>query len=210
MNRLYGIENMYSKFDWDDTLNGNEDLNDEQIFTIASKADARTEGPFLSLILTMSMHNPYKKSVEHGFTLNDDRLSTEYLNYLVDCHYFDMQLERYFDKLKENGIYDNSLIVITADHNAHPVHLNMEESLISDELPLYIIHGGEIMTDAWTGTCNQLDVYTTLLDIYGINTEWRGLGHTLLKKDYSNSVSEKTQTLSEWIIRSNYWQTLTR
>ena len=206
MNRLYGIDTTYSKFDWDGVLEGNKDLEDGQIFTMASKADRETDSPFFSLILTMSMHNPYKRGVDHGFTLTDDGLSNEYLNYLVDCHYFDMQLHKYIDELKRTGLYDNSLIVITADHQAHPVHLNMKEGQISDELPLYIINGGMDSTNSWTGPCNQLDIYTTLLDLYGIETDWRGLGHTLYTRDYKNSVSERTQELSEWIIRGNYWK----
>jgi lipoteichoic acid synthase len=81
----------------------------------------------------------------------------------------------------------------------------MEEGQVSDELPLYIVHGGIDKDSVWTGPCNQLDVYTTLLDMFGINTPWRGLGHSLLNAHYTNSVSEKTQTLSEWIVRSNYF-----
>lgn len=204
MNNLYGIEKMYSKFDYSKAMHGNEDLNDEQIFTMASRAEVASVSPFFSLVLTMSMHNPYTKCVEHGFTLSDENLSTEYLNYLVDCHYTDMQIERYLKELKRQGLYDKSVIVIAADHHAHPVHLNMGNKF-SDELPLFIIHGGIDKSNAWTGTCNQLDVYTTLLDMFGIESKWRGLGHSLLNTNYTNSVSEKIQTLSEWIIRSDYF-----
>ena len=205
MNSLYGFDTMYSKFDCDKALHGSEDLDDEQIFAMASRAAAQSEAPFFSLVLTMSMHNPYTKSVEHGFQIADKNLTAEYINYLIDCHYTDMQIERFVGDLKRQGLYDQSVIVITADHDAHPVHLNMKENAVNKELPLYIVHGGIDKRNAWTGPCNQLDVYTTLLDMYGIETQWRGLGHSLLNRNYKNSVSEKTQTLSEWIIRSNYF-----
>ena len=205
MNSLYGFDTMYSKFDCDKALHGSEDLDDEQIFAMASRAAAQSEAPFFSLVLTMSMHNPYTKSVEHGFQIADKNLTAEYINYLIDCHYTDMQIERFVGDLKRQGLYDQSVIVITADHDAHPVHLNMKENAVNKELPLYIVHGGIDKRNAWTGPCNQLDVYTTLLDMFGIETQWRGLGHSLLNRNYKNSVSEKTQTLSEWIIRSNYF-----
>ena len=205
MNSLYGFDTMYSKFDCDKALHGSEDLDDEQIFAMASRAAAQSEAPFFSLVLTMSMHNPYTKSVEHGFQIADKNLTAEYINYLIDCHYTDMQIERFVGDLKRQGLYDQSVIVITADHDAHPVHLNMKDNAVNKELPLYIVHGGIDKRNAWTGPCNQLDVYTTLLDMYGIETQWRGLGHSLLNRNYKNSVSEKTQTLSEWIIRSNYF-----
>lgn len=206
MNDRYGIEQMYSKFDSDKSMHGYEDLNDEQVFTMAAKTEASAVQPFFSLVVTMSMHNPYNKCVEHGFKIADKRYSAEYLNYLVDCHYTDMQIARYFDALKQLGLYDKSVIVITADHDAHPVHLNVGEHTISNELPLYIINGGIDSNQAWTGPCNQLDVYTTLLDIYGVQSDWRGLGHTLLNADYQEYPLEKLQTLSDWIIRGGCYR----
>ena len=96
--------------------------------------------------------------------------------------------------------------MIAADHHAHPSMFAMNEGDISQELPLYIVNGGIDATKAWTGPCNQLDVYTTLLDMFGIETRWHGLGHTLLKSDYTNSVSDNVQRLSDWIIRGNYFK----
>ena len=206
MNDRYGIEQMYSKFNCDKSMHGYEDLNDEQVFTMAAKTEASAVQPFFSLVVTMSMHNPYNKCVEHGFKIADKRYSAEYLNYLVDCHYTDMQIARYFDALKQLGLYDKSVIEITADHDAHPVHLNVGEHTISNELPLYIINGGIDSNHAWTGPCNQLDVYTTLLDIYGVQSDWRGLGHTLLNADYQEYPLEKLQTLSDWIIRGGCYR----
>ncbi|MBQ8628649.1 MAG: sulfatase-like hydrolase/transferase [Prevotella sp.] len=150
------------------------------------------------------MHGPYDKCVEHGFTLRDKSLPEQYKNYLVNCHYMDKQIEGYINELKKKGVYDNSVIVIASDHDAHPWALGMEGKL-STNLPLYIINGGVDKTEAWQGECNQVDVYTTLADILGIQ-EWRGLGHTLLRKGYKNSVTDKTFEISELIIRSNYFK----
>ena len=206
MNGVYGFDTMYSKFDYDTGKRGTEDLNDEECFKMSSHVKHKAETPYMAMIVTMSMHNPYNKCVEHDFTLATDSLSMEYKNYLIDCHYFDQQLEWCVNEMKKRNSYDNSVIVITADHDAHPVHLNMGDNTISNELPLYIIHGGIDVSQAWTGPCNQLDVYTTLLDMFGIESKWRGLGYSLLHKDYTNSGSEKTQLLSDWIIRSDYFR----
>ena len=80
------------------------------------------------------------------------------------------------------------------------------EGIVKPEIPLYIINGGIDNTTAWTGECNQLDVYTTILDVMGIENKWRGLGHTLLNKDYKNSVTEKIHEISDMIIFSDYFQ----
>ena len=52
-----------------------------------------------------------------------------------------------------------------------------------------------------------MDVYTTILDIMGIDSEWRGLGHTLLNKNYQNSVTTEIQEVSDLIIYGNYFGT---
>ena len=206
MNLRYGIEKMYSKFDCPKELHGCEDLNDEQVFELAAREQAKALCPFFSLVVTMSMHNPYNKCVEHGFTISDKSNTAEFLNYLVDCHYTDQQIEKYIHELKRQGLYDNSVIVITADHHAHAVHLGMDEGSMSEELPLYIINGGVDNQRAWTGPCNQLDVYTTLLDMYGVRSDWRGLGHTLLNGNYKDYPLDSLYMLSDWIIRSNYFE----
>lgn len=207
MNKKYGIETMFSKFDYEQTLHGNDDLNDAQIFEMASHVVSNTGSPFFSLVLTMSMHNPYNKCVEHGFQIADKNLPSEYLNYLVDCHYTDYQIEQFINKLKRNGLYDKSVIVITADHQAHSEHLNMDENMVSKELPLFIINGEIDKGQVWTGPCNQLDVYTTLLDMFGVNSPWRGFGQTLLDADYREYSLEQLKTLSDWVIRSDYFRT---
>ena len=206
MNDVYGIGKMYSKFDYPKALHGYEDLNDEQIFEMAQRVDTQAKEPFFSMIVSMSMHCPYDKCVEHGFTLSDASLTPEYRNYLIDCHYFDQQLEKYINALKRCGVYDRSVIVIAADHHAHPSMFAMKVGDICQELPLYIVNGGIDATKAWTGPCNQLDVYTTLLDMFGVDSRWHGLGHTLLKSDYTNSVTDDALRLSDWIIRGNYFK----
>ncbi len=204
---IYGIDQLYSKYDCKTKVKGNKDLTDEQIFSMASQIDTTTQEPFFSMILTMSMHSPYDKYVEHGFTFSDKTITPEYSNYLIDCHFFDAQLRKYIEALKQKGIYDNSLIIITADHDAHPSFLGMKEGGVSNYLPLYIINGSIDKTRVWTGECHQLDVYTTLLDILGVENKWRGLGHTLLRPDYLSISHKKAQTLSDWIIRGDYFMT---
>lgn len=204
MNQIYGIRKMYAKYDDADNLDG-DDLVDEKMFRFARLLDGRLPESSFSMLLTLSMHEPYDECVEHGFHLNDANLPLRYRNYLTTCHYFDQQIGKYINHLKADGLYDNSLIVIAADHDAHPKFLDMEDK-ISRDLPLYIINGNIDYSEAWTGDCNQLDVYTTILDVFGIKSDWLGLGHTLLTRDYQNSVTDKTWELSEWIILGDYFR----
>lgn len=208
MSDAYGFENLYSTLDYQsinkDYKNGDY-INDEEIFTFASLLDQKITSPFFSLILTFSMHQPYDTFEEHGFHIRDKNLPERYRNYLTSCHYTDMQIGKYIDTLKEKGIYYNSLIIIAADHDARPNYIDMD-GIVEPEIPIYIINGGIDNSIAWDGVCNQLDVYTTILDVMGIDSRWRGLGHTLLNKDYQNSVTDKMHEISNWIINSDYFR----
>lgn len=207
MSDSYGFDKLYSMLDYQAEMKDNENgafLTDEMIFRYASKKDESNQPPFFSLILTMSMHQPFNSFVEHGFHLTDKNLPQEYKNYLTNCHYTDIQIGKYLNDLKDKGLYDNSLIVIVSDHDAHPDYLGMDDK-ISREIPIYIVNGGIDNSNAWSGECNQLDVYTTILDIMGIQSKWRGFGHTLLNKKYHNSVTGDIQEMSDWIIYSDYF-----
>lgn len=209
MTEAYRFDNLYSMIDYQAEMKDNEYngfLTDGMIFKYASHKDDTNTQPFFSLILTMSMHQPYDACQEHGFTLTDKNLPQRYKNYLTSCHYTDIQIGKYFEDLKAKGLYDNSLIIIVADHDARARYLDMEGK-IPDDIPIYIINGGFNPADAWQGECNQLDVYTTILDIMGIDSKWRGLGHTLLNKDYQNSVTSEVQEISDKMIYSNYFAT---
>jgi lipoteichoic acid synthase len=209
MTEAYGFDHLYSTLDYQADFEYNKKgdyLSDEKVFKFAALKDKSITSPFFSLILTFSMHQPYDTYEEHGFHLTDKNLPEKYRNYLTSCHYTDAQIGKYLDILRERGIYDNSLIVIVSDHDARPKYIDMD-GIVPPEIPLYIINGGIDKTKVWNGVCNQLDVYTTILDILGIESKWRGLGHTLLNTNYQNSVTDKIQKISSNIINSDFFGT---
>ena len=195
----YGFDYLYTSNNYDGKNSGV--LNDEQVFQLAMKADETARQPFFSIILTMSMHQPFTRQIDHTFPISDNSISPDLACYLNACHYTDKQIEKYFNHLKQNGIFKNSLIVIAADH---PVH-NYEFGGVSKEIPLYLINTGVKPDDIWQGEFNQLDLYTTILDLLGCHGEWSGLGHSLLTSNYINSLTAQKWEVSELILRSNYF-----
>lgn len=203
MCQQYGIERLYSSADYQDGRYGS--LNDEQIFDMAIDIDSMVSGPFFSVILTMSMHSPYSNAIDTDTILTNTELPEKFCNYLTAAHYTDKQIARYIESLKRRGLYDKTMIVITADHHAHDNLLDME-GLIKKDTPLYIINGNIDNSRAFHGPCHQLDVYTTILDVLSLKSKWRGLGHTLLNSAYTPSVDEETHRISESIIYGDYFK----
>lgn len=197
----YGISRLYSS---KDVNSGRKDLDDQEIFDFLIVLDKKEPRPFFSLVLTMSMHQPYTEQIDPSFNIKDPNISKSFSNYLNACHYTDKQIGRYLQSLKDLGLYNESLIIITADHHPNPNSLQIEN--LSNDIPLYIINGN-INRHEWTDKCNQLDIYTTILDLLIKDSlEWRGLGHSLLSPQYEESVSPSTWDISEWILQGNYFK----
>ena len=200
MCRQYGFDILLASNDYADGRSSS--LNDEQVFQMAMQKDNEAYMPFFSVILTMSMHQPYTKQIDPTFPVTDSSIPKDLACYLNACHYTDRQIERYFEHLKQTGLYDNSLIVIAADHSVH----NTDFGGVSKDIPLYLVNvPKEIQARMWHGECNQIDVYFTLLDLFGIESDWYGLGQSLISPDYSNHIDERKWDVSEWIIRGDYF-----
>ena len=199
----YGFDYLFTSKDI--VGNSNDYLNDEQVFQLAMQKDKESHQPFFSTILTMSMHQPYTRQNDSTFLINDKTIPHDLACYLNACHYTDRQIKKYFEHLKQIGIYDNSIIVIASDHAVH----NTDFGGVNKDIPLYIVNiPHEAKDRMWKGECNQLDVFTTLLDLLGVESNWYGLGYSLLSPNYQNTIDSKKWNISQWIIRGDYFSTI--
>ena len=178
-------------------------LTDKQVFELAEQKDSvLSKEPFFSMILTATMHQPYNKMVDSSFIVKDASLKPEMKSYLNLCHYTDNCIGHYLNSLKKKGLYDNSLIIITADHHAHNTEFDID---VSSDIPLFIVNGN-IASSAYRGFCNQVDIYTTIIDVLGIKDVWPGLGFSLLNESYVNSVTSRKWEVSEFLLQSDYFE----
>jgi lipoteichoic acid synthase len=185
----YGIEKLYSSSDYNKAHSMY--LSDDQIVDLVDSVNQISKQPFFSMVLTFSMHQPYVNRIDSTFSVYEEGYLASLNNYLNACHFTDRQLRIFFDRLKRRGLYDQSLIIIASDHHVGSSALELPDSMEDRKLPLFIINGGDAMKNAWTGECNQLDVYTTMMDLMDIKSNWRGLGYSLVSPAYKGSLTEK-------------------
>lgn len=76
---------------------------------------------------------------------------------------------------------------------------------LSPELPFYVVNGGPDIVSAYNGSCNQLDVFTTILDLLNVDSKWKGLGRSLLSPNYKDIVDSEMYRKSELIIEGDYF-----
>lgn len=204
MCKQYGFDRLYTSNDYPGEHV--QTLTDEQVFELASMIDKKeSNAPFFSIVLTASMHQPYDKNIDSTFVIEDPTMNEELKYYLNACHYTDHSIGNYLLSLKHNGLYDDSLIVIAADHHVHSTDFG---GGISNNIPLFIINGN-LPQDVYKGLCNQLDIYTTLINLANIPNTWSGLGRSLLNPNYLRfnffNLNNRWE-ISEWILLSDYFK----
>ena len=107
------------------------------------------------------------------------------------------------------GLYDESLIVITSDHEAHAAFLKLspKQKHFVEKIPLYMVNVPCNMIGTHDNLLGQIDVFPTLLDLMGVSGRWRGLGRSVLNNESCDSIMRKEiNAVSEMIIYADYFR----
>ncbi|MFP3125275.1 LTA synthase family protein [Ectobacillus funiculus] len=153
--------------------------------------------PFYTRFLTLTNHYP--------FTYSDDMKMIEPFNsgdgvldrYFVTARYLDEALKDFVEKLKAEGLYDNSILVFYGDHygisenhdKAMAQFLGKEEITTFDHVnlqrtPLFIHVPGQTEGKTISAPAGQVDVKPTILSLLGVDTSNDiEFGHDLFAPD---------------------------
>lgn len=188
-------------------------LQDSVIMDSALRIAARLPQPFYMQITTISMHDPYdspsdpdRRGLAAGCLRDMDPRDR---NYLLSAAQFDDALNRFVAGLKKRGLYDNTIIAVTGDHEASKTCLT--DMLNSDCVPLLIINSG---TGARIdNTVEQIDIFPTLLDMLGVDRYipdgkkfgYRGTGTSLLRDPSRHDDTDTARRMSDIVIRGNFF-----
>ncbi|MDR1878571.1 MAG: sulfatase-like hydrolase/transferase [Bacteroidales bacterium] len=145
-------------------------IHDQYMFEYQRNDLKDQEEPFFSMLFTLSSHSPY----DQPKNTKELTWDTKEINYLNSAKYSDYWLGQYFEKVKKEHWYDNTLFILVADHN-HPSHI--ERSYFSAEnqrIPM--LWFGNVLKDEYKGTvCNtiasQVDLPQTILAQLGFDTQ---------------------------------------
>lgn len=94
-------------------------LTDKSLFRQMSENLAQQESPFYSFIITLTNHYPYvlDEPLTASLTLSEEDEDTLFGGYLQTIRYTDEALGEFIEELKEQGLYDNTIIAIYGDHH---------------------------------------------------------------------------------------------
>lgn len=188
--RAYGYDKLYdcdslAAYGSDPAVVG----RDKAVLDVAADQMALFPQPFVAFITTLSMHYPFNDDAVPPLDsmVDPDRAMVEN-NYIRMLHFFDNSLGRFISRIKQLGLYDNSVIVIASDHCMATLKNDVTNS---DNIPIALIVLNSGVSGQITSPVGQIDVYPTLLDIMGVRVtkgNYRGVGHSLLRYDVTGTV----------------------
>ncbi|AHN22434.1 LTA synthase family protein [Lysinibacillus sphaericus] len=139
--------------------------------------------PFYSRLITLTNHYPFTLDPEDvmipEYTSNSGTLN----RYFQTVRYMDEALKDFFQDLKDQGVYDNSIIVMYGDHygisenhnKAMAQYLEKDgitpyDNALLQEVPLFIHIPGDGQGKEMTEVSGQIDLRPTILHLLGVET----------------------------------------
>ena len=147
-------------------------------------------------IVMMTSHTPFilPEDMQH-LNLPEEYEGTHVGDYLQSIRYADEQIGKFIKELKQQGLYDESLIVIYGDHSGiHGSPLSEEDAMLLEELlghpysmkerltiPLVMAGGGLFNGEEYSRLGGQVDIMPTTLAVLGVEHSTPMMGHNLFQ-----------------------------
>jgi len=161
----------------------------------------REEKPFYAHIISMSAHHPYTiPEDKYRMTIPERYEGTLVGDYIRAQNYADYALGKFIERLKENGVWEDSLIVIYGDHLGLPKYsLDRQDKEFMEEIfgheygyadmlniPLLIIAPGLTEPAVFEQIGGQVDLLPTIANLLGVSLEdYLHFGQDLLNHTYN-------------------------
>ncbi|MEK5487441.1 LTA synthase family protein [Lysinibacillus sp. FSL M8-0355] len=139
--------------------------------------------PFYSRLITLTNHYPFTLDPEDIMIPEYDSNSGTLNRYFQTVRYMDEALKDFFQELKDQGVYDNSIIVMYGDHygisenhnKAMAQYLGKEQitpmdNALLQEVPLFIHIPGSDDGKEMKEISGQMDLRPTILHLLGVET----------------------------------------
>ncbi|MEK5398079.1 LTA synthase family protein [Paenibacillus sp. FSL K6-2859] len=163
--------------------------------------------PFYSHVISMSAHNPFTiPEDKYKMTLPERYEGTLVGNYIRAQNYADYALGLFIDELKQNGVWDNSLIALYGDHRGLPIfslkeddqvllqeilgHEYTERELIN--IPLILSATGITTPSVKEQLGGQVDILPTVSNLLGVSlADHIHFGQDLLNQSTFNLLPQR-------------------
>lgn len=164
----------------------NMGLNDGDFLNETAEYIKKQPKPSFSFVITLTAHVPFEitdQTKELG--IKNEDYPNQVGGYLENINYTDRMLGNFFEKLKADGLYDDSLIVVYGDHvpvlppfTAGTIEYD-PTSIQGKEVPLIVKLPNDTAGHKYEDKGAHIDIMPTVLDLMGVQTSTLMFGQSL-------------------------------
>lgn len=177
-----GFDNITHSDHFPQELNtGKWGVHDEFVYTKMIEEANIAQQPFFKVMMTQSSHEPFEVPMETVFK-GEDRAS----KFINSAHYADRSLGAFIEQAKKSAWWENTLLVITADHG-HPLPDNGNSSSPKKyKIPMLWVGGVVAARDTVIHTIgSHTDIANTVLAQLNMYDTRFGFSHNMLNPSYN-------------------------
>ncbi|WP_281975324.1 LTA synthase family protein [Halobacillus litoralis] len=197
-----GYDHFYSERDYHVTEENsvNYGLKDHQFFEQSISMLGKMNPPYIAKFITLTNHFPFLLD-EEDRSLQTEATSEPVVNrYLSTVHYLDQAVKSFFERLKEEGLYENTMFVLYGDHYGVSTEYEdgLYELLNQPDTPLshvknqrvpVLIHIPDLEGESIDEVAGQIDIRATVLHLLGKETEdYMSFSENLLTENHDGLV----------------------
>jgi lipoteichoic acid synthase len=157
-------------------------LGDKSFFRQSLDVISEQKQPFYSFLITLSSHHPFTMPAEEKKLELGELKGTMMGDYLQAIHYVDAALGELVDRMKKEGLWNNTILAMYGDHDNSIKDWSLFETFLGEELndlerqmilkqvPFLVHLPGNEHAGTYTQVGGQLDVTPTIMHLLGIST----------------------------------------
>jgi phosphoglycerol transferase MdoB-like AlkP superfamily enzyme len=159
-----GFDQYYGREDYGNEahFDGSWGIWDHHFLPFMTKQLSNTKEPFLSAILTLNTHHPFV--VPKEFVVAQPSKKYPILN---SVQYIDHTLAQFFQEIKDEKWFQNTLFVITADHTG-PNTTNKRTTIEDFSIPVIFYKPNSNLKGESNIVMGQIDIMPSILHLLGI------------------------------------------
>jgi len=188
--KSFGYDNFYARDNYQRGVDINMGLADKSFFTQSITKMKKEPTSSLDYLITLSSHYSFDIPQEHwSLSLNEKDYTKLSFGYLESIHYADEAIGEFIAELKQNNMYDDSVIIIYGDHTAKYDAFTTDQGYIDPgtiagkRIPLFIKLPGQTTTSKSMVATSELDIMPTILNLVGVKTDAPMFGRDVFEND---------------------------
>ncbi|MFC5700662.1 LTA synthase family protein [Cohnella faecalis] len=179
----YGLDKFYGMEDLKPGEIVGWALGDKQFFDQGIDAMKAGKQPFYSFMVALSSHHPYTNIPAKYKTIDVTPYKGNILgDYLYAVHYVDYAVGELVSRLKQEGLWDDTILVMYGDHDngikpdediakfIGETYDDLTLDQIKNEVPLFLHVPGVDAKGEMQQTAGMIDLEPTILNLLGIDT----------------------------------------